>query len=178
MIEVDPDRPGVRGPDASRSARSTTEPRPTQLAAERGWTFKPDGDRLRRVVPSPAPKRIFEHRQIRWLLEPAASSSAPAAAASRPPTTPDGSSLGVEAVIDKDHASGLLARDIDADVFDHGHRHARGVRRVRHSRTAGDRAGAPRRAPGRARRRVRRRLDAAQGHRRLRLRPRHRHDRP
>src|SRR3954452_17080891 len=31
-----------------------------RLGGEKGWTFKPDGDSYRRVVPSPAPKRIFE----------------------------------------------------------------------------------------------------------------------
>ena len=41
----------------------------TALAAEKGWVFKRDGDRMRRVVASPAPKRIFEIRPIRWLLE-------------------------------------------------------------------------------------------------------------
>src|SRR5918994_3163817 len=39
------------------------------LAAEKGWVFKRDGDRMRRVVPSPEPRRIFEIRPIRWLLE-------------------------------------------------------------------------------------------------------------
>ena len=62
-------RPGVRRPDQVRRARSTTTTRPTALAAEKGWVFKRDGDHLRRVVPSPAPKRIFEIRPIRWLLE-------------------------------------------------------------------------------------------------------------
>ena len=43
----------------SRSARSTRRRRRTALAAEKGWTFKPDGDSFRRVVPSPLPQRIF-----------------------------------------------------------------------------------------------------------------------
>src|SRR5450631_175288 len=38
-------------------------------AADKGWTVKPDGDAWRRVVPSPLPRRIFEIRPIKWLLE-------------------------------------------------------------------------------------------------------------
>ena len=87
------------------------------LAQERGWTFKPDGDHLRRVVPSPAPRRIFEHRQIAWLLDQgcvvicAGGGGIPTAY--EPPST----LVGVEAVIDKDHASRLLAGNVRADVF-------------------------------------------------------------
>ena len=68
MVEVDPRRPGVRRPDQVRRPglrRGQAE----ALAAEKGWVFKPDGDNWRRVVPSPRPRRIFEIRPIRWLLE-------------------------------------------------------------------------------------------------------------
>ena len=40
-----------------------------KLAAEKGWAIAPDGDKYRRVVASPRPKRIFEIRPIKWLLE-------------------------------------------------------------------------------------------------------------
>ena len=40
-----------------------------ELAAEKGWVFKQDGEYWRRVVPSPEPERIFEIRPIRWLLD-------------------------------------------------------------------------------------------------------------
>ena len=53
----------------SSSARSTTRPTPTRSRPRRAGSFKPDGDKWRRVVPSPLPKRIFEIRPIRWLLE-------------------------------------------------------------------------------------------------------------
>ncbi len=39
------------------------------MKAEKGWVFKQDGAKWRRVVPSPLPKRIFEIRPIKWLLE-------------------------------------------------------------------------------------------------------------
>jgi carbamate kinase len=72
---------------------------------------------VRRVVPSPAPKRIFEHRQIVWLLQRGAVVTC-AGGWGIPTTYREGRRLsGIEAVIDKDHASGLLARDVEADVF-------------------------------------------------------------
>ena len=71
--------------------------------------FKLDGDRLRRVVPSPAPRRIVEHRQIAMLLE--AGCVVICAGGGGIPTAADGKGglRGVEAVVDKDHASALLA---------------------------------------------------------------------
>ena len=53
----------------------------------------------------------------RYCLTPGASWSAPAAAASRPPPDGKGGLRGVEAVVDKDSASALLARDLDADLL-------------------------------------------------------------
>lgn len=40
-----------------------------QLAKDKGWSIAPDGDKFRRVVASPRPKRIFEIRPVKWLLE-------------------------------------------------------------------------------------------------------------
>ena len=74
---------------------------------------------MRRVVASPAPKRIFEIRPIKWLLEHgtivicAGGGGIPTAWAHGPERV----LRGVEAVIDKDFASELLAREIDADMF-------------------------------------------------------------
>jgi carbamate kinase len=93
-----------------------------RLAAEKGWAFRPDGDSFRRVVPSPAPKRIFEIGAIRLLLERGA--VVICAGGGGVPTrytdedVPAGKRLvGVEAVIDKDLASALLAIDLDADLL-------------------------------------------------------------
>jgi carbamate kinase len=89
------------------------------LAAEKGWTFKRDGEHLRRVVPSPAPKRIFEIRPIKWLLERgvlvicAGGGGIPTAWVPGQERTLGG----VEAVIDKDQASALLASDLEAELF-------------------------------------------------------------
>jgi carbamate kinase len=89
------------------------------LAAEKGWVFKRDGDHMRRVVASPVPQRIFELRPIRWLLEHG--TVVICAGGGGIPTTwepgKDRVLTGIEAVIDKDLASELLARDLEADLF-------------------------------------------------------------
>ncbi len=90
-----------------------------RLAAEKGWAIKPDGDKWRRVVASPEPKRIFELRPMKWLLEK--HTIVIAAGGGGIPTTYDPKAerklVGVECVIDKDLASELLARELDADLF-------------------------------------------------------------
>jgi carbamate kinase len=116
MIEVDPQDPAFGNPTKPIGplyARAEAD----QLGRERGWTFRPDGEAYRRVVPSPRPMRIFELRQIKWLLEHGAVVIC-AGGGGIPTMYEDGRRLvGVEAVIDKDHASGLLARDLAADYF-------------------------------------------------------------
>ena len=116
MIEVDPDDPAFADPTKPIGPLYTSA-EADKLAADRGWVFKADGNSMRRVVPSPAPKRIFEYRPIRWLLDRgcvvicAGGGGIPTAYRS------GGQLAGVEAVIDKDHASGLLARDLEADML-------------------------------------------------------------
>lgn len=87
------------------------------LAKEKNWAIAPDGDKYRRVVPSPLPKRIFEIRQIKWLLEKG--SIVICAGGGGIPTRFDkeGHLIGVEAVIDKDLCSALLAEKVEADVL-------------------------------------------------------------
>src|SRR5918994_3499262 len=68
MIEVDPTDPAFGDP-TKFIGPVYDKPDADRVAAEKGWTFKEDGDKWRRVVPSPLPKRIFELRPIKWLLE-------------------------------------------------------------------------------------------------------------
>ena len=68
MIEVDPNDPAFQNPTKPIGPIYTAA-EAQQLATDRGWTFKPDGHSMRRVVPSPKPIRIFERRPIAWLLE-------------------------------------------------------------------------------------------------------------
>jgi carbamate kinase len=116
MIEVDPDDRAFTDPSKPIGPLYPAVDA-DKLAAERGWAFKPDGDRLRRVVPSPAPKRIFEHRPIRWLLDQGCVVICAGGGGIPTAYRPGRELVGVEAVIDKDHASALLARDIEADLL-------------------------------------------------------------
>jgi carbamate kinase len=90
-----------------------------RLAAEKAWVFKQDGDAWRRVVPSPEPKRIFEIRPIRWLLDKEVVVICAGGGGVPTMYDPDAERtlVGVEAVIDKDLASELLAREVEADLF-------------------------------------------------------------
>ena len=118
MIEVDPADPAFRDPTKFVGPVYAKE-EADQLGADKGWVFKQDGDKWRRVVPSPQPKRIFEIRPIRWLLEQ--NSVVICAGGGGVPTMYDPQAerflVGVEAVIDKDLASELLAREVEADLY-------------------------------------------------------------
>jgi carbamate kinase len=88
-----------------------------RLAAERGWVVKADGDGWRRVVGSPRPQRVVETRLIRLLLESGA--VVVCAGGGGVPVIRDerGELRGVEAVVDKDLTSSVLAEALDADVL-------------------------------------------------------------
>src|SRR4029077_18845320 len=87
------------------------------LEREKAWTMKQDGEHWRRVVPSPEPKQIFELRPMKWLLEKGAIVIA-AGGGGIPTVYEPGRRLrGIEAVIDKDLCSELLARELEADLF-------------------------------------------------------------
>lgn len=116
MIEVDADDPAFESPSKFIGPVYNVD-EAELLATSRGWRFKQDGDSYRRVVPSPRPKRVFELRQIRGLLTHGC--VVVCAGGGGIPTVylPERQLTGVEAVIDKDHASGLLARQLEAEFF-------------------------------------------------------------
>ena len=118
MIEVDPDDPAFKNP-TKFIGPVYDKAEADRLAAEKGWIFKQDGDKWRRVVPSPLPKRIFEIRPIKWLLERGRGRDR-AGGGGIPTMYEPGTErhlVGVECVIDKDLATELLARELDADLF-------------------------------------------------------------
>ena len=119
MIEVDPaDR--AFGDPTKFVGPVYTRDQADALAAGKAWTFKQDGDSWRRVVPSPEPRRIFEIRPIRWLLERGVVVICAGGGGVPTMFSPEGREsrlVGVEAVIDKDLASELLAREVDADLL-------------------------------------------------------------
>ncbi len=114
MVEVDRDDPAFQNP-TKPIGPVYTEDEARTLAADRGWTVAPDGDGWRRVVPSPLPKRVFEVRPVRWLLEHNVVVIC-SGGGGIPTAYDDQRKLhGVEAVIDKDRASALLAEEVEAD---------------------------------------------------------------
>lgn len=118
MVEVDPDDPAFENPTKFVGPCYEKDVADA-LALKKGWVFKQDGRMWRRVVASPQPKRIFELEPIKWLVEKG--SVVICAGGGGIPTVylPDGTRtlVGIEAVIDKDFAGELLARELGADLF-------------------------------------------------------------
>jgi carbamate kinase len=121
QIEVDPNDPAFNDPTKPIGPLYTDE-EAAALAAEKGWEFKRDGSSMRRVVASPEPRSIFGVQPIEWMLQNdcvvicAGGGGIPVMYADEP--VPAGRRLvGVEAVIDKDLASALLAAELGADVL-------------------------------------------------------------
>ena len=121
LIEVDKDDPAFENP-TKPIGPIYTRAEADVLAREQGWTFKPDGDSFRRVVPSPLPRRIFDLEPVEWMLEKgcvvicAGGGGIPVMYTDEP--APAGRRLvGVEAVIDKDLASAMLAAALGADAL-------------------------------------------------------------
>jgi carbamate kinase len=118
MIEVDPADPAFSNP-TKPIGPVYTEAEAMQLAADRGFVMKRDGAHYRRVVASPEPKRIFELKPIQWLLGKGCVVIC-AGGGGIPTMYEPGRErwlTGVEAVIDKDRASALLATDLKADLL-------------------------------------------------------------
>lgn len=116
MIEVDADDPAFDHPTKPIGPvydRATAD----AMRAASGWTFAPDGQHFRRVIASPKPRRIFEIGPIRTLVEHG--TTVICAGGGGIPTVYDshGRLQGVEAVIDKDLASALLAEQLGADML-------------------------------------------------------------
>ena len=118
MVEVDAADPAFRNPTKFIGPVYAKD-EADRLAAEKQWVFKPDGDKWRRVVASPEPKRIFELRPIQWLLEKHTIVIA-AGGGGIPAVYEPGEKRvlkGIECVIDKDLATELLARELKADLY-------------------------------------------------------------
>jgi len=86
-----------------------------RLAEERGWTVARDGDLWRRVVPSPMPLRLVEAPMIRRLMSAGALVIASGGGGVPVVDEPGGRLRGVEAVIDKDLAAVIVAREVRAE---------------------------------------------------------------
>jgi carbamate kinase len=116
QVEVDPADPAFQHP-SKPIGPVYSKAEAERLAGENGWSIAADGDRFRRVVASPRPTRIFEIRPIKWLLDKGC--IVICAGGGGIPTLygTDGKLKGVEAVIDKDLCSALLAEQLESDLL-------------------------------------------------------------
>lgn len=87
------------------------------LRSGHGWHFTQDGEQWRRVVPSPDPKEILEHHAISLLVSHGVHVICGGGGGIPVVRDESGKLRGVEAVIDKDLASALLALTLDADML-------------------------------------------------------------
>ncbi len=116
QIEVDPNDPAFQNPTKFIGPVYSKE-KAEQLAASRGWAIKPDGEHWRRVVASPLPKRIFEINVIKMLADQHVVVICAGGGGIPTMYKNDGTLTGVEAVIDKDRAGALLAKELGADAY-------------------------------------------------------------
>jgi len=115
MVEVDEADPAFSHP-SKPIGPVYDEARAPDLAASKGWTMKRDGTGFRRVVASPVPMRIVEIEPIRSLL--ARNCVVICGGGGGIPVVRRRAGLtGAPAVIDKDLASALLARQLGADLL-------------------------------------------------------------
>ena len=140
QIEVDANDPAFENP-TKPIGPVYGETEAITLASQRGWSIARDGEQFRRVVASPRPERIFELSTIKLLVQKGVVVICAGGGGIPVVQLGDGSFLGVEAVIDKDLASSLLARELGADVLlmltdvdavykDWSEPHARAIRRI------------------------------------------------
>ncbi len=114
--EVDPQDPAFAAPTKPIGGAMTADVA-RQRVAEEGWTVTQTGaDTFRRVVPSPRPRRIVESDAIRTLMD-AGSVVVAAGGGGIPVVRQDGAWHSVDAVIDKDRASALLAATAGVDTL-------------------------------------------------------------
>jgi carbamate kinase len=116
QIEVDPRDPAFAHP-TKPIGPVYSQADAQRVAEQRGWTIAPDGKRFRRVVPSPRPQRILELSVIELLVEKQVIVICAGGGGIPVIRSDDDHLVGVEAVIDKDSASSLLARELGAEAF-------------------------------------------------------------
>ncbi|AMO50817.1 carbamate kinase [Kosakonia oryzendophytica] len=115
QVEVDAADPAFRHPTKYIGPVYNNE-QAAALQQEKGWTFKADGHYVRRVVPSPQPKRIVESDAIAALIQ--REHLVICNGGGGVPVVENANGYhGVEAVIDKDLSAALLARQIEADAL-------------------------------------------------------------
>ncbi|MDA3132928.1 carbamate kinase [Atlantibacter subterranea] len=108
-IEIDPNDPAFDDPGKFIGPVYAREQQ-DELEQRYGWQMKTDGHWVRRVVPSPRPKKILDSDAIKQLLE-----SKHMVVCCGGGGIPVANGAHTEAVIDKDLAAALLAQQLNAD---------------------------------------------------------------
>jgi carbamate kinase len=116
MVEVDKNDPAFRNP-TKPIGPYYEEADAQRLMQDKKWAMRREGNKWRRVVPSPIPKRIFQMRPIKWLLEKGTIVICTGGGGIPTVYNDDGKLLGADVVIDKDYAGALLAKELDADLY-------------------------------------------------------------
>jgi len=116
-VQVDPNDPGFKRP-SKPIGPFFTRYRAEALERDLGWTMREDAGRgWRHVVPSPRPLRILNTAVIAQMLQWAKVVIAAGGGGIPVVRGRDGQWRGIEAVIDKDYASSLLAAEMKADLY-------------------------------------------------------------
>lgn len=116
LVETDPADPAFAAP--AKPIGPVYPPEAwRRLAAKQHWRGAPENAGMRRVVPSPAPRKIIELDVIRRLLRGGITPICAGGGGVPVARRGDGGLEGVEAVIDKDLTSARLAIDLNADAL-------------------------------------------------------------
>jgi len=116
-VEVDANDPAFKRP-TKPIGPFFTRYRAEALERDLGWTMREDSGRgWRHVVPSPRPLRILNMKTISRMIAEASVVIAAGGGGIPVVRGRDGQWRGIEAVIDKDYASALLASELRADLF-------------------------------------------------------------
>lgn len=117
QVVVDRNDPGFTNPSKPIGVFYSEE-EARKAEAEKGWTLKEDSGRgWRRVVASPEPVEIVEEEAIKTLVEKGMAVVAVGGGGIPVIRLENGDLQGTAAVIDKDRASCLLAKNLKADIF-------------------------------------------------------------
>jgi carbamate kinase len=113
QVEIDPADPAFARP-SKPIGPVYTERQAEDISARTSWTLVKDHSGYRRVVASPAPRRIREINVVKLLVRAGVLVVCAGGGGIPVVATPAGALMGVEAVIDKDSSAALLAEDIGA----------------------------------------------------------------
>ena len=116
QVEVDREDAAFRNPTKPVGPLMSKD-QADALVRSKGWSVAPEGDGYRRVVPSPKPLRVLEIETVRLLLE--AGTVVICAGGGGIPVIfdPFGHVHGVDAVVDKDYSTALVAEALEADAL-------------------------------------------------------------